>query len=329
MKEKGWLKILITEPMHETGLKLLTEKGYEVRIAPNASEATLAREVKDASGLLVRTASVPAGVIMAGRMLKVIARHGVGYDNIDIAAATSRGIPVCITHRANAESVAEHTFALMLALAKRIVPYDCATRNEGWEIRNTYSAVDLNGKVLGVVGMGRIGTLVCKKAVAAFNMKVLVFSPRTPREMIESVGGRQALDISDILRNADFISLHMPLKQETKGLIGDSEFRMMKPSAFLINCARGLVVDEVAMIKALRNGTIAGAGLDVFDHEPPRADNPLFKLPNVVLSPHSAGLTIDGVIRMATQAAQAIIDVLEGRRPEGIVNPEIWPYINN
>ena len=217
----------------------------------------------------------------------------------------------------------------MLALAKRIVPYDCATRNEGWEIRNASSAVDLNGKVLGVVGMGRIGALVCKKAVAAFNMKVLVFSPRTPREMIESVGGRQALDISDILRNADFISLHMPLKQETKGLIGDSEFRMMKPSAFLINCARGLVVDEVAMIKALRNGTIAGAGLDVFDHEPPRADNPLFKLPNVVLSPHSAGLTIDGVIRMATQAAQAIIDVLEGRRPEGIVNPEIWPYINN
>lgn len=325
MEKKTKLKILLTEPIHETGTKLLSDKGYEVRTSPNISEAILATEVKDAVGILVRMAQVPANVIEAGRALKVIARHGVGYDNVDVTAATRRGIPVCITPRANAVSVAEHTLALMLALAKRIVPYDSAIRNKGWGVRNSYSAVDLDGKVLGVVGMGRTGTYVCSKAAVAFNMKVLVYSPTTPSGTIESEGGRKVSELSELLSSADFISLHVPLKPETTRMIGAQQLRLMKPSAFLINMARGPVVDEAALVEALENGTIAGAGLDVFDPEPPRADNPLFKLSNVVLSPHSAGLTIDGVIRMATQAAQAIVDVLEGRRPEGMVNPEVWP----
>ncbi len=293
-------------------------------MAPDFTEATLVREIRDCAGLLVRTAPIPASVIEAGAGLKVIARHGVGYDNIDVAAATRRKIPVCITPRANALSVAEHVLTLMLVLAKRIVPYDIATRKNEWEIRNSYAAFDLDGKVLGILGMGRIGTLVCQKARAAFNMEVLVYDPLVPREAMEKAGGKVVTAIPELLKAADFVTLHMPSMPETKGLIGAAQLRMMKRSAFLINCARGPVVDEPALVKALKEGVIAGAGLDVFDPEPPVADNPLFGLPNVVLSPHSAGLTVECVIRMATHAAQAIVDVLEGRRPEGVVNPEVY-----
>jgi phosphoglycerate dehydrogenase-like enzyme len=219
--------------------------------------------------------------------------------------------------------VAEHVLALMLALTKKIVPYDRATRKSNWEIRNSFSAVDLDGKILGVIGMGRTGTLVCQKANAAFNMEVLVYSPRASREMIEKAGGKKVSGIPELLKVSDIVTLHVPLTGETSGLIGEAEFHMMKPSAFLINCARGPLVNEEALFTALKDGIIAGAGLDVFDPEPPKDDNPLFGLTNVVLSPHSAGLTAECVMRMASQAAQSIIDVLEGRRPEGVINPEV------
>jgi len=315
-------KILMSQPIHEAGIKFITDQGYEARVAPDFSEATLIKEVQDAQGFLVRTAEIPASVINAGKQLKVIARHGVGYDNIDVKAATARKIPVCITPRANALSVAEHVLAFMLAWAKRIVPYDAATRKNDWDVRNSYGAFDLDGKTVGILGMGRIGMLVCQKAKAAFNMEVLAYDPLVPREAMEKAGAR-VVTIPEILKAADFVTLHVPSNPETKGMIGEAQFKMMKRSAFLINCARGPIVDEAALVKALKGGTIAGAGLDVFDPEPPTADNPLFGLPNVVLSPHSAGLTVECVIRMATHAAQAIVDVLEGRRPEGIINPEV------
>ena len=324
MESAGKLKILITQPIHESGENLLIKKGYDVRVASDITESTLARGVQDASALLVRTAKIPASVIEAGRELRVIARHGVGYDNVDVAAATRRKIPVYITPRANAVSVAEHVLALMLALTKKIVAYDRATRTSNWEIRNSYSAVDLDGKILGIIGMGRIGTLVCQKAKAAFNMEVLVHSPRASREMIEKAGGKKASGIPELLTVSDIVTLHVPLTGETSGLIGEAEFHMMKPSAFLINCARGPIVNEGALFRALKDGIIAGAGLDVFDPEPPKVDNPLFGLTNVVLSPHSAGLTVECAMRMASQAAQTIIDVLEGRRPEGVINPKVF-----
>jgi D-3-phosphoglycerate dehydrogenase len=246
----------------------------------------------------------------------------VGYDNIDVATATRRKVLVCITPRANALSVAEHVLAFMLAWAKRIVPYDAATRKNEWEIRNSYSAFDLDGKTLGILGMGRIGLLVCQKAKAAFNMEVLAYDPLVPKEAMEKAGAK-VVAIQEILKASDFVTLHVPSMPETKGMISTAQLKMMKRSAFLINCARGPIVDEPALVKALKEGVIAGAGLDVFDPEPPLADNPLFGLPNVLLSPHSAGLTVECVIRMATHAAQAIADVLEGRRPEGIINPEV------
>jgi len=314
-------KILMSQPIHEEGIKYITSRGYEARVAPDFSEATLIKEIRDAHGFLVRTAEIPASVINAGNVLKVIARHGVGYDNIDMRAATARKIPVCITPRANALSVAEHVLALMLTLAKRIIPFDVATRKNEWDIRNSYSAFDLDGKTLGILGMGRIGMLVCQKAQAAFNMKILAYDPLVPREAMEQAGAK-VVAIPEILKTSDFVTLHVPSMPATKGMIGAEQLKQMKRSAYLINCARGPIVDEAALVKALKDGTIAGAGLDVFDPEPPKADNPLFKLSNVVLSPHSAGLTVECVIRMATHAAQAIIDVLEGRQPEGVINPE-------
>jgi len=316
-------KILMSQPIHEEGIKYITSRGYEARVAPDFTEATLVKEVADAAGFLVRTAEIPASVINAGTVLKVIARHGVGYDSIDVKAATARKIPVCITPRANALSVAEHVLALMLALAKRIIPFDAATRKNEWEIRNSYSAFDLDGKTLGIIGMGRIGVLVCQKAQAAFNMTILAYDSLVPKEAMEKAGAK-VVAIPEILHASDFVTLHVPSTPETKGLIGAAQLKAMKRSAYLINCARGPIVDETALVKALKDGTIAGAGLDVFDPEPPKADNPLFGLPNVILSPHSAGLTVECVIRMATHAAQAIIDVLEGRRPEGVVNPEVF-----
>jgi D-3-phosphoglycerate dehydrogenase / 2-oxoglutarate reductase len=316
-------KILMSQPIHEEGMKYITSRGYEARVAPDFKEATLIKEVADAAGFLVRTAEIPASVIKAGKVLKVIARHGVGYDSIDVKAATARKIPVCITPRANALSVAEHVLALMLALAKRTIPYDAATRKNEWEVRNSYSAFDLDGKTLGIIGMGRIGMLVCQKAQAAFNMKILAYDSLVPKEAMEKAGAK-VVAISEILKVSDFVTLHVPSAPETKGLIDAAQLKAMKRSAYLINCARGPIVDEAALVKALKDGTIAGAGLDVFDPEPPKADNPLFGLPNVILSPHSAGLTVECVIRMATHAAQAIIDVLEGRRPEGVVNPEVF-----
>lgn len=317
-------RVLVSQPIHEAGIRLLTEKGYEARVSPDTSEATYVKEIQDCSGLLVRTAEIPASVIEAGKSLKVIARHGVGYDNINVAAATRRKIPVCITPRANALSVAEHVLTLMLALAKRIVPYDAATRKNDWEVRNSYGAIDLNGRVLGILGMGRIGSLVCKKARAAFDMEILAYDPLIPAEAMEQAGAKVVKSIPELLKAADVVTVHVPSSPQTKGLIGVKELAIMKPTAFLINTARGPLVDEAALVQALKEKQIAGAGLDVFDPEPPKADNPLYALPNVVLTPHSAGLTVECVIRMATHAAQAIMDVLEGRRPEGVINPEVF-----
>jgi D-3-phosphoglycerate dehydrogenase len=304
-------------------MRLLTE-AFDVQVAPDFSVPTLAREVADCAALLVRSAPIPASVIEAGASLKIISCHGVGVDKIDVAAASRRGIPVAITPYANTVSVAEHTLALMLALAKRIIEYDGATRAGKFAIRNTYQAVDLNGKLLGVLGMGRIGSMVCRKARAAFEMEVLAYDPFISAETIEQTGARPVRTIPELLKNADVLTIHVPYTSETRGLIGAAEFRQMKPGALLINTARGAIVDESALAYALNERQIAGAALDVYDPEPPDANNPLLHLSNVVLTPHSASLTAEGVVRLATQSAQAIVDIFEGRRPVAVVNPEVF-----
>ncbi|MGB9662753.1 MAG: hydroxyacid dehydrogenase [Moorellaceae bacterium] len=318
-------KVLIVQPIHESGMQLFGDD-FEVKVAPDPSIETVKREIKGVEGVIVRTAPFPREIIEAADRLKVIARHGVGVDNIDVQAATEKGILVLNTPDANAVSVAEHTLTAIGALAKRLVPMDRATRKGNWEMRNEYKAIDLDGKVLGLVGLGRIGTLVAKKASAAFNMKVIAYDPYVSRSIAEENGITLYDDLDRVFREADVVSLHTPLTSETKGLVNAARIFMMKPTAFLINFSRGEVVDEQALYEALKRGTIAGAALDVFQEEPPPRHHPLFELDNVLLSPHSAALTQECVVRMATGAAQGVLDVLSGRKPQFVVNPEVLKH---
>ncbi len=315
-------KILIVQPIHERGVQVFDDR-FDVRVASDPSVATVVKEIKGVEGVVVRTAPFPREIIEAADALKVIGRHGVGVDNIDVKAATKKGIIVVNTPTANATSVAEHTLTVIGALAKQMTVYNREMRVGQWEIRNSYRAVDLDGKTLGLVGIGRIGSLVARKAAAAFNMKVIAFDPYVAPEKAREIGIALVAASDDIFRQADVVSLHTPLTPETRGFVNAARLRLMKSTAYLVNFSRGEVLDEKALYEALKTGVIAGAAIDVFDPEPPLNDNPLFELDNIIVSPHSAALTQECVIRMATGAAEGVVDVLTGRRPQFVVNPEV------
>jgi D-3-phosphoglycerate dehydrogenase len=316
-------KVLITQAIHESGVELL-EGDFEVKVADDYSVEGLKKEVKDAYAIIARTAPVPKEVIDAAPNLQVIGRHGVGVDNIDVAAATARGIPVVFTPNANALSVAEWTLTVISALSKGLLIYDKATRQGQWGRRNEYTIIDLDQKTLGLVGIGRIGSLVAAKAQGAYNMKVLGYDPYIKPERAEGLGVSLRDSLEEVLRESDFVSLHLPLTPESRGLISKKELALLKPTSFLINAARGGIVDEAALAEALSTGKLAGAALDVFTQEPPPKDSPLWDLDNIIVAPHIAALTIECVIRMATTVARNVRDVLEGRRPEFVVNPEVY-----
>jgi D-3-phosphoglycerate dehydrogenase len=315
-------KVLIVQPIHERGMQVFDDR-FDVRVASDSSVATVIKEIKGVEGVVVRMAPFTREIIEAADALKVIGRHGVGVDTIDIQAATEKGIVVVNTPNANATSVAEHTLTAIGALAKRVVVYDHAIREGRWELRNSYGAIDLDGKILGLVGVGRIGSMVARRAAAAYNMKVIAFDPYVTPEKAQEMGVTLCTAMDDIFRQADVVSLHTPLTPETRGFVNAARLRLMRSTAFLVNFSRGEVVDEKALYDALKTGVIAGAAIDVYDPEPPLKDNPLFELDNIILSPHSAALTGECVIRMATGAAEGVVDVLTGRRPQFVVNPEV------
>jgi D-3-phosphoglycerate dehydrogenase len=316
-------KVLICQPIHESGVGVLA--GFAVQVAPQPDEATLLPLLRGVEGAIVRTAPFTRALMAAAPELKVIARHGVGVDNVDVAAATELGILVCNTPHANALSVAEHVLVALGALAKRVRAMDRGTRENRWEIRNEYRAFDLQGKVLGLVGLGKIGTLVARKARAAFDLEIVGYDPYLAPERAAAFDFPLAATLDEVLARADFVSLHTPLTPQTRGLINGPRLRQMKPTAFLVNFSRGEVVVEADLVAALESGVIAGAALDVFDPEPPPADNPLFARDDVLLSPHSAALTKECVIRMATGAAEAVRDVLSGVWPAYVVNRDVKP----
>lgn len=295
----------------------MLEQGYEIREAEDLSEETLCRQVVGCDAILARTAKISRRVLEAGTRLKIVARHGVGVDNIDLEAATELGIQVTNTPLANVETVAEHTIGLILALSHGIVLQDGELRRGNFQIRDRQPGIDVAGKALGLLGLGNIGLLVARKAALGLDMKVLAFvrTPRPVPEWIELVEDREAL-----FRRADFLSLHVPATTETYHAVGRRELEWMKPTAYLVNTARGDVVDEAALIEALENGLIAGAALDTFEQEPPDPANPLFRLSNVVVTPHSAALTVEAMDRMAIQAGQEIQRVLNGEEPKWAVN---------
>lgn len=311
--------VLLYEPIHEKALDWLKQRA-EVRMATSLDEESLIQTVADVDGIIIRAnGKVTRRLMEAAPRLKVVGRHGVGVEAIDRHAAAERGIVVVNTPDANMESVAEQCVGMMIALAKRIVEADKALRAGDWEARYRLTGVELYGKTLGVVGFGRIGQRVAEICHQAFAMPVLYYDVVSYPE-VEAHLGAQRVALDDLLVAADFVSLHVPLLPSTKGLIGEAQLRRMKPSAYLINSARGPVVDQNALLRALQEGWIAGAGLDVFDPEPLPADSPLLQLDNVVVTPHMAAHTDEALLRMAL-VVEDVMAVIEGRPPKYPVPP--------
>ena len=269
-------KVLIIQPFHEEGMKLFAARpDVSCEVVDGGLEA-LAEQIADADGVTIRTSPLPAAVIERAGRLKVVSRHGVGFDNIDVAALSRRGIPLAIAADANATAVAEHTLFFMLALAKQGLRHHRATREGGWAVRNSLEAVDLLGRRVLVMGFGRIGREVAKRC-AAFGMAVMVHDPYVQANVIEAAGEyRSVPDFQAALPETDVLTVHMPLGTESRGLIGSAELAALPGHAFVINAARGGIVDEAALHDALTSGKIAGAALDVFEEEPPPEDHPLF-----------------------------------------------------
>ena len=271
----------------------------------------------EAEALIVRTFPVRAPELAQARRLKIVAKHGSGVDNIDLAAASQRGILVTNTPGANADAVAEYVLALALAVARRI-PLSHGKLRDGAG-SPVQDGLELGGKTLGLIGLGDIGSRTSLLFRGAFGAAVLAYDPYASDAAFAAAGATRVADIDSLLRQADVLSLHVPLLESTRHLIGAAQLAAMKPTAILINAARGGVVDEVALHAALRDGVIAGAGSDVFEVEPPSPDHPLLDLPNFVGSPHVAGSSRDSLLRMGSGAAQACIDALAGRQPAHLV----------
>jgi len=256
--------------------------------------------------------------------LKVIARPGIGIDNVDIEAATRLGIAVVNSPDGPTESTAEHAVAFLLALAIRLKPLDRLLPERGFEGREPFFGTEVKGKVLGVIGLGRIGGRVAQICSKGLGMRVLTYDPYISDEHARVCGAIRCESLEELLRAADFVSLHVPSKPETHRMINARTLAMMKPGGFLINVARGALVDETALLEALRSGHLAGAALDVFDPEPPALDNPLLHMDNVLVTPHMGALTHEGLRAMGLDAVDGTIAVLRGKKPRYLVNPEVW-----
>jgi D-3-phosphoglycerate dehydrogenase len=302
------VKVLVADKLHEDGVKLLKEFA-EVEVATGLKPEELMGKVSDCDVLVVRSATkVTADVIAAGKKLKVVARAGVGLDNIDVEAAKARNIKVVNAPEAPTIAVAELAVGLMLSFARKIPRADASTKQGKWE-KKELMGTELRGKTIGIIGTGHIGQAVGYR-VKAFQTKLLFYDVVQNQEFAEQTGGKY-VDLDTLLRESDYITLHVPLLPSTKQMIGKRELELMKPTAVLINTSRGKIVDEKALIEALQNGRIAGACLDVYETEP-LVDSPLFKLPNVVLTPHIGASTVeaqrDAAIIVAKKIKDAIVE---------------------
>ena len=309
-------KILLSKEIHPQAMQLLKGK-VDLVVLPDSSLETAKKMVADVDGVILRTnIAFPRELIAAAGKCRIISRTGVGVDSVDIAAASERGIMVCNTPGVNTISVAEQTLALMLGIAKQLPVMDKAVRACAWKVRNSNSTVDLDGKTLGLVGLGRIGLEVARKCSLAFGMKVIAYDP-----FVKSANGISlCAELDDVFRSADFVSIHVPYMEETHHLVDARRLGLMKPTAYIVNTARGAIIDEAALVKALEAKAIGGAALDVLEDEPPTAANPLFKLDNVLMTPHSAALTRECEMKVAIEAATAILDFADGREPKYIFN---------
>ncbi len=315
--------VLISDPLAEAGLNLLREAGLYVDVRTGLTPDELIAIIPDYDALIIRSGTkVTAEVIRAAANLKVIARAGVGVDNIDIEAATEAGIIVANAPTGNVAAAAEHAIALMFALARNVAEAHRSMRAGRWN-RKAFMGVEIRNKTLGLVGLGRVAGHVCRRAVG-LGMSVLAYDPYVSQEYAQNMGA-ELVSLDELLARSDFISLHLPLNEGTRGLINADTLAKVKPGARIINTSRGGVIDEDALLAALDSGQLAGAALDVFTQEPLPADSPLRSHPRVVLTPHIGGSTTEAQFQVALDAAQQVIDVLHDRPARYAINAPLIP----
>lgn len=309
--------------IHADGLRVF-EPADDVETIIYKKDTPLKTFAPDAHGILAGLSIIDEAVIENCPDLKIIAKHGVGYDNIDVAAATKRGIPVAVTPYANNMSVAEFTVGFMLALSKKFYPSSSAVKTGAYRGMKDYTGIDLWGRTVGVIGVGRIGSEVSRICRLAFNMNVLAYDPYVTEAYLTNVGARPVRNLEELLRESDYVTVHCPLSPETKDIIAEKELQMMKRSAYLFNTARGGIINEQALVNALDQGWIQGAAIDATVVEPPGPDDPLVMHEKILVTPHIAANSDEAMSRMAAMAAQEILRVLSGEKPMNIVNPEIY-----
>ena len=319
--------IVVADPIHPEGIeRLLKAPGVTVDHPGNAANEPLAERLRRADGLIVRGTRVDEALIANAGKLRVVCRHGVGYDLVDVAALTKRGIALMITPEANAASVAEHALMLMLTLARNTVQVAAAVRRGEWRVQGQSSTFELGGRQVLVVGFGRIGTRVARLCTA-FGMRVAVHDPYMPAGTIRGAGYEAAVDRDAGLAKADIVTVHVPANEKTRGMVNAAFLSRMKAGSVLINTARGTLVDESALEAALRSGHLAAAGLDVLSVEPLTKPLSMLALENLVVTPHVAASTTEGLHRMAWDSAGNVLDFLAGGRfdRDAVINKEVLP----
>ena len=309
-------RIVLSQKLRESGMKRL-EGRAEVFIADSENAADYVEELKQSEGLLIRISHIGRKEIEACPDLKVIGRHGVGYETVDVEAATEAGIPVVITPGANSRSVAEHTVSLMLALIKDLMNSHREMLEGNWEIRQSLKSYEWEGKLVGFIGFGHIGKLAAKMC-QGLDFATAAYDPFIPREKIEEAGCRYFSSVEELIKEADVVSIHVPYLETTKNLIALPQLRQMKKTAILINCARGGIVNEEDLAKALKEGIIGGAGLDVFVGEKLREDSPLRDAPNLICTPHMAAQTEKAIDQICEMMVEGCMAVMDGKK---------WPYV--
>ena len=315
-------KVLVLGKIHDSGLAMLRDVGeIVVKELPEHSK-DIFNDLSDADAIIVRMTKITREIVEAAPHLKIVARHGVGYEAVDINALTEFGVPLTITGDVNSVAVSEHTLSLMLSLAKQTVVYDQAVRMGNFSIRDGFDSTELSAKTILLIGFGRIGKATAVRA-QGFGMRVMVADPFISCENVEAKGYNYVNNFRDALEEADYVCIHVPKRPDTENLISAEELKVMKESAYVINVSRGGIVDESALFVALSEGWIAGAALDVFELEPPNLDNPLLKLKNIVVSPHCGAFTDECAQRMATACARAVLSAFDGNfDPQLVVNKQ-------
>lgn len=307
-------KILVVKNIHEAGLKLIKENSkFEFEIIENPNLNILKEKIIDCDAIAIKTTQLTSEIINIGKKVKIISRHGVGYDNIDLNASKKNNITVSITTTANAIAVSEHVMFMLLNISKRKNMYDKAIKSGKFNDRNTLpKTLEIWGKNILIIGFGRIGKCLIKRCLG-FEMNVYVYDPYVNEEIIKSFGGKKIENLNDSANLMDAISLHVPLNDQTKNMINFNLLKKMKKNCIIINASRGGIINEIDLDKALNENLIFGAGLDVFDIEPPNDDNPLLKNDKTFLSPHSASFTEECMIRMSKETIQNIFDFFNNK----------------